>query len=416
MIRDLMKIVVLLTIPTLPVLPQTIEYTKRTKNEVREGPGSYYRLLAVLPRGVAITILKRQEGWVNFLRGEKKAQQELLAAWMSKNCLIDKKPNDVLKDLKIEWNSPKASPSSIAAAIRGFAVRYGRTKPPAVDSLLNLQETIEPEEYLRFKQETKTGMRGAAQQKALPAEEALLTDYDVTIAEEGIGLGIASRVAAEGLVNDPKLSKYVNLIATLLMESSGAYDTQVKIYITRGEAINAVAIPGGHIFITKKIIDMCNDEAELAGVIAHEIMHVLYNHGVKEIHQRLNNIKMDEAMAELDEEAGEQPGEVIQELEDFAIEAYETVNKPRLLSYEAEADRGAAFLLAETGYDPRAVGRMLLNMREVVGKSPDIEKENPFLHRDIQKRYDKILAVIQKSLAQTKGAMNAERFRKEMGR
>ena len=412
--RNLKHILVLLVLPALLAFSQSVEYTKRSKNEVREGPGSYFRLVAVLPKGVAVTVVKRQEGWANIFLGEKIPQRDFVDAWMSKNCLIDKKPNTALRDLNIEWQSSKASPSSVAAAIRGFAVRYGRTKAPAVDALLRDQQQISPEEYLRFKQETRPS--APVKQKALPAEEVLLTDYDVTLAEEGVGLGIAARVAADGLVKDPKLLRYVNLIATLLIESSGAYDTPIRVYISKSESINAVSVPGGYIFITKKMLDMCHDEAELAAVIAHEMIHVLYHHGVKEIHQRLSNIKMDEAMNELDAEIGEQPGEVIQELEDFASEAYENVHKPRLLSYEVEADRGGAFLLAATGYDPMGMGRMLLAMREVVGKSSDINKEDPFLQRDVQRRYDKLVALIQKSMPDVKGVTNVERFRRNMGR
>ena len=89
------------------------------------------------------------------------------------------------------------------------------------------------------------------------------------------------------------------------------------------------------------------------------------------------------------------------------------MQKPRLLSYEQEADRAAAFLLAKAGYDPTAVARMLLGMREIVGKSDDINKENPFLRNDIQKRYDKLTIELQKRLAQVKGVRNEERFRKE---
>ena len=394
---------------------QTVEYTKRSKNEVRNGPGNYFNLLAVLPAGVAIPKVKAEGGWVNFQLSRLIVSEEF-TAWISKNCLIDKKPGKGLKELKAEWLSPKASPAAVAAAIRGFAVRYGRTSPPAVDSLFEAGGEITANEYLKFKQ----GMSGSepvrGAQAPVPADEALLAEYDASLAEEGIGLGIAARIAGSGLLNDPTLSKYVNLLAALLMESTGAYDMPLKIYITKETAVHTASAPGGYIFITKRMIEMCNDEAELAAVLAHEIMHLIYQHGMKEIRARLNNIAMDEAMAELDAETGQVTDEVVEELEDFAIEAYETVNKPRLLKYEQEADRGAALLLAKTGYDPMAVARMILAMRDIVGKSEDLDKENPFLRLDIQKRYDKVVGEIQKNLSGVKGVRNRERFRREIGR
>lgn len=396
-------------------LAQTTEYTKRSKNEVREGPGSYFRLMGVLPRGVAIPVSKQQEGWINFAPSEKQSASDALSVWMSKNCLVEKKPGGALKDLRIEWNSTKASPSSIAAAVRGFAIRYGRTKPSTVDSLSKLLTDITPMDFIEFKRGMTTGLRFLPRVPQISDEPILSTEYDVTIAEEGVGLGIASRVAAEGLVTDSILNRYVNLVAALLVEASGAYDTPMRVFVTKGESVNAVSVPGGYIFITLKMVRMCHDESELAAVIAHEMTHILCNHGVKEIHERLSNIRMDEAMDELDAEAGIQAGESIQELDDFAIEAYEVVNKPRLLSYELEADRGAAALLTKAGYDPMGVGRMLLTMRGIVGKSDDLNKENPLEYRDFQQRYDKVVGLVQKNFAITRGVTNAERFRRYVG-
>ncbi len=396
-------------------LGQSTEYTKRAKNEVREGPGSYFRLMGILPKGVAIPVVKHQEGWVNFRTEDRKAAKDM-SAWMSKNCLVEKKPDAALKDLKIEWNSPKASPSSVAAAVRGFAVRYGRTRPPAVDSLMKGGTEITAEEFLAFKQGMSAGTRSLRILPSIQDEPVLSTEYDITLAEEGIGMGIASRIAAEGLVADSVLGKYVNLLSALLVEASGAYDTPITVLVTKGDGINALSVPGGYIFITHRMVRMCHDEAELAAVIAHEIAHLLSQHGLKEIHQRVSNIRMDEAMEELDAEAGQVPGEEIQELDDFAIEAYEVVYKPRLLSYEIESDRAAAVLLAKAGYDPTAVGRMLLNIRDVVGKSDDISKEDPFLRRDIQERYDKLNAFTQTNLRGVTGMTNVERFRRSVTR
>ncbi|HAL57382.1 MAG TPA: hypothetical protein DCP63_13175 [Bacteroidetes bacterium] len=409
--KRLVLIVLLMAIGQQILLSQSTQYTKRSKNEVRDGPGNYFHLLAVLPPGVAIPILKTEEGWINFPVGRVKSSD--FTAWIARNCLIEKKPVQGIRDLKGEWSSTKASPTTVAAAIRGFAVRYGKAKPPVVDSLLKSQAEITATDYLEFKQEMRSGVRSLGRTQASPSDPALLADYEVLFAEEGLGLSIAARVAAEGLVDDPRLSKYVNLIATLLTESTGAYDVPIRIYVTKGEGVNAVAVPGGHIFITRRMIEMCRDESELAAVIAHEIMHLIYQHGMKEMRARLSDIKMDEAMSEIDSLQGEEPGETMLELDDIAVEAYEEVHKPRLLSYEQEADRAAAFLLAKAGYDPTAVARMLLGMREIVGKSDDINKENPFLRNDIQKRYDKLTIELQKRLAQVKGVRNEERFRKE---
>jgi hypothetical protein len=61
------------------------------------------------------------------------------------------------------------------------------------------------------------------------------------------------------------------------------------------------------------------------------------------------------------------------------------------------------------------VGRMLLSMRGIVGKSKDIDKENPLQYRDIQQRYDKVVALIKKAFSTNAGVTNVERFNRYIG-
>ena len=86
------------------LVAQTTEYTKRNKNEVREGPGSYYPLFYVLPKGAAIKILEKKGGWIQFKIEQEKLLKEFeksqdVNTWIAKNCLIDKKPQTAFQNL-----------------------------------------------------------------------------------------------------------------------------------------------------------------------------------------------------------------------------------------------------------------------------------------------------------------------------
>lgn len=417
MIRRL--IVVCVAFLFLPFLcyAQEIEYTKRSKNEVRDGPGNYYPLLFILPAGTPVKIINRQGGWIRFHGVDEAIAKELpkealqSESWISKNCLVEKAPKKSWKELEFLQGSLEASPSSVAAAIRGYGLRYGKTTAAALDSLIIFQGNFfTPQEYLQFKKETENFQQTSAQKNLAGRFHKYFRDYEIDVAEEGIGLGIASRMAQRGLLNDPQLLKYVNLLGTLLSETTGAYDFPFKIFLLRDDVINAVSIPGGYIFITNAMLNLCRNEAELASIIAHEMMHIFLLHGVQEIQQRIMNIRMDLAMQELEKEVGEEYDPLSAELEDFAIEAYETVVKPRLQSYEEEADRGAALMLARAGYDLVAVPRMVLRMRDSVIRDESLETENPFAGLDFLKRYDQISNFINKSLSEFKGVTNVERF------
>lgn len=397
---------------------QKLKYTKRSKNEVREGPGNYYPMLYILPPGVPIEIIKREDGWNKFRIVEEQSIPLDLKdfideseTWISKNCLIEKAPQKSWKNIEFLWDSPRATPSSIAAAIRGYARRYGKTSTAALDSLIKFQQIwFTPQEYLQFKNEMRSFQKTPFQENLSVKYSTYFRDYDITVAEEGIGLGVAARVAGKGLLNEPQLLKYINLLGTLLADVSGAYDFSFKIMLLQGDELNAVAIPGGYIFITKAMINICRDEAELAGIIAHEMMHVVLKHGLQEIQQRIMNIKMDLAMQELEEEIGKAYGVLTEELDDLAIEAYELVVNPRLQSYEEEADLGSALFLSRAGYDPKAVPRMVLRLRDAVREYEKLELYNPFAHLDFEKRHDHVSKFIKQNLAEFKGVTNTERF------
>lgn len=391
------------------VFPQTIECTKRSKNEVREGPGSYYQLLKVLPKGVAIPIVKRDGGWVNFRHGENTGTT---SAWISKNCLVETKQVDLLRDLKLEWQSPKASPSAVAAAIRGFALRYGKANSTALDSLFDLQANLfTPDEFNQFEKEL--GKSGAAQKKKVDPElMKLLGEYETTKADEGMCFGIACRLASQGLVTDKKLVRYVNLIAVALGSASPAYDIPFRVYIIKGEEPRAYSIPGGFIILGEGLIRSCVDEAELAAVIAHEMTHITANHGFREQYERRYRVRMEEAFDELSEELGQKIDSTESDLEDIIQEAYDEVVKPRLQGYEEEADRGAAMLLSAVGYDPMALSTIIVRTGRAIKNRAADWTENPFLHLDFQKRNAELLKFLQAHQGYGGGIRNGERFKR----
>ncbi len=402
----------------LPALSfgQKVAYTQRAKNEVREGPGNYYPLLYVLPSGVALQILKRQNGWIRFQLRDAKILATVPPVslktenWISRNSLSRKAAPGGWKELNLLRNSPDASAASVAAAIRGYAFRFGRTSSATLDSLLNQTDLFTPQEYEQFKVAT-TGFLQSPFQRNLPRRfPEFFANYAPSMEEEAIGLAIAARVAGQGLEHNRARQKYLNLLATLLAEASGAYDYPFKVYILRSQTPNAVSMPGGHIFVASSLLDLCQDEAELAGILAHEIMHIILHHGMQEIQQRLENIQMDVAMFEMEKEVAEKPTDTDEMLEDLAVEGYEMVMRPRLQSYEEEADKGAALLLVRAGYDPRALPHLVQQLSLAVKNSESLEWENPFASLDFGKRLNSIKQFIAKKLKRFHGHKNTERF------
>jgi beta-barrel assembly-enhancing protease len=82
------------------------------------------------------------------------------------------------------------------------------------------------------------------------------------------------------LVEDPTILEYVNRVGQNLVRNSDA-DVPFTIKVVESEEINAFALPGGFFYVNSGLILAADDEAELAGVMAHEIAHVAARHGTE---------------------------------------------------------------------------------------------------------------------------------------
>jgi len=100
--------------------------------------------------------------------------------------------------------------------------------------------------------------------------------------EIGLGKQMALEVEKEAkLVDDAAVSEYVNRVAQNLVRNSDA-KVPFNVKIIDSDEINAFALPGGFMFVTSGLIFRAENEAELAGVMAHEIGHVAARHGTRQ--------------------------------------------------------------------------------------------------------------------------------------
>lgn len=103
--------------------------------------------------------------------------------------------------------------------------------------------------------------------------------------EREIGSGIAATVIGRyGLVEDPELNRYVNLVGqTIAQEASRRSEVEYRFGVLATDDVNAFAAPGGYVLVTRGALALMSSEAELAGVLAHEVGHVDQQHVLTEI-------------------------------------------------------------------------------------------------------------------------------------
>jgi hypothetical protein len=384
---------------------QNIHYTKRQRNDVRSGPGSYYDLLVSIPKGVAVDIVQYEQNWIRIRTPDK------TKGWISKNCLSEKLPEaQTLKELSKEWSSPNATKAGVAAAVRGFAEKFGNANEGDLSFLSHLDKHIfSPEEYQSFLEETLKELSPDTNQHT---EHFVSEAMEHTFADEGIGAGVASRIATKGLVNNPKLHAYINLIGTYLVESTPSYDIRFHFFILNDEKLTAYSVPGGFIFISTGMLHACSNEAELAGVLAHEVAHILLQHGIKELHSRTMMINLQQRLRDVQKLISEELKETQHALELYSSDIWELVHRPRSITMEEEADNVAASLLLRCGYDANALAEMIQKIERDAKRAltKQYDQQQVFSFVDFKQRKAHLQQVLENAISVVHGKLNIERF------
>ena len=165
------------------------------------------------------------------------------------------------------------------------------------------------------------------------------------------------------LVRDPKLETYLNKVGMTVAARSDRPETYGGYHfaVLDTAEVNAVSAPGGFVFVTKGFLRLIPDEDALAGVLAHEVAHVVKGHGVKAISQA----NLTEALMIVGKEvASSQGGAEMQALTETFGDSVNDVAATLLTkgysrSQEYESDEYAAELMEKAGYNASALVTML---------------------------------------------------------
>ncbi len=104
--------------------------------------------------------------------------------------------------------------------------------------------------------------------------------------EKSVGESVAKQAKKQlPLVKDPQLVAYVNSVGQKLAKVGGRDEFKYEFFVIPEESLNAFALPGGKVFVHAGAIAKTNSEAELAGLLGHELSHVLLSHGFQLVTQ-----------------------------------------------------------------------------------------------------------------------------------
>ncbi len=190
------------------------------------------------------------------------------------------------------------------------------------------------------------------------AENPVTGESDFVLMGEDQELSIGRQAHGEVLeqyasYENPALQNYVQRVGESLAVRSHRRDLVYRFTLLDSEAVNAFALPGGYIYITRGMLALLDSEAELAAVLGHEIGHVTARHSVRQYSaQQAAGIGYTIGAILLPELRGADAHNVFSLLGGAIINGYGR-------EHELEADGLGAEYLARAGYDPNAMLKVI---------------------------------------------------------
>lgn len=232
------------------------------------------------------------------------------------------------------------------------------------------------------------------------SEYNIITDekqYVSLSVEEEIALGLQSapQMAAQygGALQDADAQALIDRVGEKIVSQTAAGETPYEFEFTvlaNDNVINAFALPGGPIFITTGLLNGLETEAQLAGVLAHEIGHVVARHAAEQIAKA----QLTEGLTGAAAVAAYDPENPNSSQQTAALTALigEVVNMKYGRDDELESDRLGVRFMANAGYDPRAMIRVMEVLAEA-GRGPQ-PPEFFSTHPNPDNRIERIQAAI----------------------
>ena len=224
--------------------------------------------------------------------------------------------------------------------------------------------------------------------KANDVRELQMTDAE----EQELGKQVSDKIRTRyGVVQDAGVHRYVSLVGLALAQGSTRPALPWTFIVLDTDGANAFAAPGGYVHVTRGLLALIKNEAELAGVLGHEIIHVTEKHTVRAI-QKSQAVQMGAAET-LSGSSGLMQRAVTATYDNIVDRGFGRAD-------ENEADEKGVAIANKTGYAPNGLVAFLTTLKE--RNKASTEKRGLFAsHPEMQERLDRITKQIaaQKLLA-----------------
>lgn len=206
---------------------------------------------------------------------------------------------------------------------------------------------------------------------AATAQTQLKSGFNLFSPEQDIELGRQSAAEAERqlpMLRDSRIQGYVEQVGRRLAANAPGPKFPYTFQVVNASDLNAFALPGGPVYVTRGMIEAARNEGELAGVMAHEISHVALRHGTNQVSKAyLAKAGIGILGGILGGGAGGGTGQIIQAVGGLGLNAL-------FLKFsrtaETQADIMGTQIMARAGYDPNSMASMFELLKAQQGRDP----------------------------------------------
>ena len=243
------------------------------------------------------------------------------------------------------------------------------------------------------------------------------SEFNLSDAEEAeLGFGMAQQfLSNQKLVADERIQRYANAVGMWVAQQSERPDLPWRFAIIEGEFPNAFAVPGGYVFVTRAMLDLIETESELAGILGHEIAHIVRKHHLRWIYM---NREFEVSLRRAQEVAGGNSAayqRLLQTLGKVMERSKEQMNSPQLRaglskSEEFQADTDGAVLAWRAGYEAWGLAAVLQRF-EAVSRGRQFNDAALSDHPEPLQRFKMLdLALRSRPDADSLGEVGAQRY------
>ncbi|MCY2954385.1 MAG: M48 family metalloprotease [Planctomycetota bacterium] len=186
-----------------------------------------------------------------------------------------------------------------------------------------------------------------------------MSEKDEDTLGQSVGVALTNRY---GLYDNQNLLEYVTMVGLTVASTSPKPNGNYVFGILKTNEVNAFSGPNGYVFITYGLLMQLKDEAELAGVLGHEIAHVCNHDGLHQVQAAETRSAASEALRSASGEAAQYAATLGMGVDVLTKQAY---TQPQ----EHDADKLGVQIMAAAGYDPQSYRRFLQRLQAKEGSA-----------------------------------------------